>query len=163
VSDLADRLNTHLTEAILLRGELPPMPGTQAAPHEVHEHLLDVRRRLDRVEHLLALGLRVRAMAHRGVARSTADAEEAWDDAILRVRSAPVRRGDEYSSARERAAEANLATIEARRAVRAAQDAASHCDEAVDVLRTLHRGLDSVRQDTLAVLRLMQFESHLER
>ncbi len=156
-------LDEYLSEAQDLRTSLPPMPDTQAAPAEVHDYLLDVRRRLDRMEHLLATAVRVRGRVRRAAANATHQADDDWDEAILKVRAAPVRRHDEYSSAKERSAEANLATMTARRAARAAADLASTCDEAAEVLRLLHNGLDNVRRDTLTVLRLVQFESHLER
>jgi hypothetical protein len=163
IADLVTTLDQFVNEARDLRTGIPTMPGTQAAPHEVHEYLLDVRRRLDRVEHLLATASRVRAHARRFAARDAQAAEDDWDDAVLKVRSAPVRRGDEFSSARERAAEANLASMTARRTARDSAENAALADECVEVLRLIHRGLDGVRHDTLTLLRLLQFESHLER
>lgn len=152
----------YIEEAQQLRA-VDTMPGTQAPPHQIHDYLLDVRRRLDRVEHILALATRARAVAKRTASQAAAAAEEAWDDAILKIRNNPVRRGDEYSSARERAAEANLACLSERRTAKAAADSLTYADELVDIVRLIHRGLDGVRQDTLALLRLVQFESHLER
>ncbi len=156
-------LDDMMAEARLLRSGLPDMPGVQAAPHEVHEYLLDVRRRLDRIEQLVAVAVRIRATARRFAQRKNDSAESAWDEAIVRIRNAPVRRGDEFSSARERAAEANLATIALRRTARDGAEALSHAEEAHEHLKLLHRGLDGVRHDTLTVLRSVQFESHLER
>ncbi len=155
-------VDTFLAEANQLRA-VDPLPDTQAPPHEVHAYLLDVRRRLDRLEEILALATRARAVAKRKATLATAKADEDWDSAVLTIRNRPVRRGDEYSSARERAAEANLECLLARRAARRATESLSHADELVDVLRLLHKGLDGVRQDTLTTLRLVQFESHLER
>jgi hypothetical protein len=162
-STLSGVLDDMMAEARTLRSGLEAMPGTAAAPHEMHDYLLDVRRRLDRIEQLVAIITRIRGNARRFCATAAAHAEEAWDEAITRIRSAPVRRGDEFSSARERAAEANLATITERRAAQDAADAAAWCDETYDHLRLLYRGLDGVRHDTLQLLRLLQFESHLER
>lgn len=155
-------LETFIEEARALR-EVDPMPDTQAPPHEVHTYLLDVRRRLDRIEQILALATRARAHAKRQAATATAAADDDWDAAVTRLRNQPVRRGDEYSSARERAAEANLECLSARKNARSATDALSHADELLDVVRLLHKGLDGIRQDTLTTLRLVQFESHLER
>lgn len=155
-------VETYTDEARALRA-VDPMPDTQAPPHEVHAYLLDVRRRLDRVEQILAVTTRARAAVKRVAVDTAAAAEDAWDTAILKVRNNPVRRGDEYSSARERAAEANLECLSARRAARRATESLSHAEELLDVVRLLHKGLDGVRQDTLTTLRLVQFESHLER
>jgi hypothetical protein len=160
---LASSLDDLIGEAQNLRAALPEMPDTHASPHEVHDYLLDVRRRLDRVEHLFAVCIRVHARTKRSAAQITAELDDAWDEAILKVRTAPVRRGDEYSSAKERAAEANLVTLAARRAARTAAENVLRADEALAVLRLLHRGLDGVRQDALTILRALVFESHLER
>ncbi len=162
-ADVVTTLNTFITEVQLLRAELPPMPQVDAPPSDVHEFLLNVRRRLDRVEHLYSSAIRIRGRAHEAATAAGHEAQDDWDNAILRIRAAPVRRNDEYSSAKERSAEANLATMTTQRSHRAALALARTCDTAVDVLRLLHRGLDGVRQDALAILRHVQFESHLER
>ncbi len=163
MTDLVSTLNAFVAEAREMRAGLPPMPGAQAAPYEVHEYLLDVRRRIDRVEFLLTQALRIRSATRQAATQTAREAEDAWDDAILRVRSSPVRRGDEYTSAKERAAAANLATVDARRDARGRADDHAFVEEHVEILRLAHRGLDGVRHDTLTVLRLVQFESHLER
>ncbi len=154
--------DVYLREARALRA-VDPLPDAQAPPHEVHGYLLDVRRRLDRLEQILALATRARALAKRTATEALTTADEAWDEACMKIRTNPVRRGDEYSSARERAAEANLACLSTSRAARRAAESLAHADELLDVLRLLHKGLDGVRQDTLTTLRLVQFESHLER
>ncbi len=133
------------------------------APALTMDHLLDVRRRLDRVEELLTQAIRVRAHAQRAATTAQVTAEDAWDTAIGQVRAAPVQPGGEYSSARERHATANLAVLDLRHAARRAAEQAHRCEEAVEVIRLAHRGLDGVRADALAVLRTLAFESHLER
>ncbi len=160
--DLVDTLHGYLAEASLLRGE-SLVPNSGAAPIELQDHLLDVRRRLDRVEHLLATVVRLTARAERAATALKHEAADDWDEAALKTLSAPVRRGDEYTSAKERAAQANLATITAQRRAREATEAVSHCKEAETVLRLTHNGLNDTRHDTLALLRLLTFESHLER
>jgi hypothetical protein len=139
------------------------LPVSQSAPSEISECLLDVRTRLDRVEAMYTGAIRIKARAHRAAAHAKATFDDAWDTAAVDRRTAPVRRGDEYATAKERHAEANLATLDLRHSSRAADELAHHCDEAVDVLRLAHRGLDGVRQDILTMLRAAQFESHLER
>lgn len=161
--DHAAVLNGYVTEARTLRAGLDPLPGSEAAPADVVEYLRNVRARMDRVEHLLTTVVILRGRAARVATARTHEADDDWDEAILRVRSAPVRRNDEYSSARERNAEANLATVEARRVARDAVEFQHLCEETVEALRLVHRGLDGVRHDTLTVLRLAQFENHLER
>lgn len=161
----AEELNAtmfdYFTEAKQLRDGLPAMPDTHAAPYEVHDYLLDVRRRLDRVEHLLGAAARVRSAARGFATRAGYEADDEWDAAIVKINNRPVVR--EFSSARERAAEANLATLDARRRARESAAYLAIADDAVESLRLIHRGLDGVRHDTLTILRLVQFESHLER
>jgi len=161
-ADLGAALDALVTEALRLRhdGKLPTAP---AAPVAVLDALLDVRARLDRLEELLTQALRVRAGAHEAAALATATAEDAWDSEISRLRNAKVRPGDEYSTARERHAQANLGTLELRRAARQAEDASRRCERAVEVIRVAHRGLDGVRGDLLAWLRATAFESNLDR
>lgn len=163
MTDIAAILHGYVTEARTLRAGLDPLPGSESAPADIVEYLRNVRARIDRVEHLLTTTVVLRGRAVRVATARTQDADDDWDEAIVRVRSAPVRRNDEYSSARERNAEANLATLEARRVAREAAEFQHLCEEAVEALRLIHRGLDGVRHDTLTVLRLAQFESHLER
>lgn len=140
------------------------MPDIDSDPVSVAAiTLADVRQRLDRVDTLLSNTIRLRARAYRMLATVKAEAEDAWDAAAMKRRAAPVQRGDEFYSAREREAEANLATLDKRIGVRKATEVAHLCDEAHDVIRIHHRGLDRVRADVLALLRAAQFESHLER
>lgn len=139
------------------------LPTGVPAPAAVIELLADARQRLDRVEALLAAVIRIRARAHRAANAAKADASDAWDKAAMRRRASSVQRGDEFYSARERDAEANLASLDLIHTHRRAAELAHHCDEAHDVIRLHHRGLDSFRQDLHAVMRAMTFEHHLER
>lgn len=160
--DLRTAIEGYVREALDLRfaGELPK-PGLDGAL--LTGLLLDVRQRLDRVEELLARALRIRGHARRQADHVSAVAEDALDGAIVRARTAPAIRGDEYSSAKERLAHANLQVLDERRAARAAAELAHHCDEAVDLLRLTQRGLESTRHDHLALLRALQFESTMDR
>ncbi len=161
-TDIPTTLGGYVREALALR-LAPDLPGVAATSVEVLAGLQHVRRCLDRVEELLGMTLRVRARAQRAAVVAQATADDAWDNAIGRVRSAPVKAGGEFTSARERHAEANLVILDLRHAARHAVELAHHCDEAVEIIRLAHRGLDGVRQDHLAILRALAFESHLER
>lgn len=137
------------------------LPATDASTGILLEALLDVRSRLDRVEEILANALGLRSMAARKHTAIRSAVEDAWDAAAVRGRSAGVR--DEYSSAKERAAAANLEVLDLRRLERVADSQFRRCDEAVELVRLRLRGLQEVRQDILAVVRIRQFESTLER
>ena len=135
-----------------------------AAPAEIVESLRQTRQRLDRVEQLLSKAIRIKANGRQHCAAVTATAELAWDRAAMARRNAPVTRGgEEFSSARERHAEANLATLTEQAAVRVAEERVRQCEEAESMIRLAHRGLEGVRQDHLAMLRMVQFESTLDR
>lgn len=154
-------------EAVILRFDTPS-PSFDADPAEILTALQDVRRRLDRVEELYANSMRVKAQAQRDRAVCQALADDAWDTAITGARTgrrtvAVINTRDEFVSAKERDAEANLATVEHRRKARQADDAYTAIAANVEVLRTIHRGLDSVRHDLLTVLRTLAFESTLDR
>lgn len=155
-------LDGYIREAIRLRmlAEVPPVTPD---PAELQRHLLDARGRQDRVEELLRVALRVRARAQRASHAASAEAKEAFDAAIHRQRSTPVQTGGEFISAREREAEANLATIDLHRAARRAAELTHVCDEAVEVIRSTYWGLSGVREDIRELLRSTAFESHLER
>lgn len=155
-------LKNYLTEALDLRfGH--ELPGPQATPQDIFTALLDVRQRLDRIEHFLAAATRARHRTRAAVDLATAVAEDAWDEQIHQQRQAPVSTGPDYTSAKERHAEANLATMDQRRAVRAAAATHHAVDEVFEVLKLTHRGLDGTRHDLLGILRGLQIETALER
>ena len=135
--------------------------ATHSSPQFVLEALLDCRQRLDRVEELFRRCLRIRGHLRRVAAISAASCADAWDKAAADSRTAGAR--DEYSSAKERAAVANLAVLDLRRTERLDSGALSRAEEVVEVVRVAHRGLADFRQDLLAVLRAQQFESTLDR
>ncbi len=155
-------LDEHVAEVLAIRyGVDLPEVGTD--PRTVLQSLQHTRRSLDRVEELLSRTVRIRARAQRMATHAGNVFDDAWDTAAQQRRTNPVVHGGEYSSARERTAEANLATLDLRVGARSTAELAHRCDEAVEVIRLAHRGLESVRQDHLAVLRALQFESSLDR
>lgn len=160
--DLDQFVSTMINEVLTLRTTVQ-WPSLEAGPSELLHFLLDIRKRQDRVEEIFSSVVRLRSRAQRVSSIADAVVEDAWDKAAVKRRGAGVQRGDEFSSARERHAEANLDVLDLRHAARQAAQQAQLADEAVDVIRLAHRGLDGVRQDVLTVLRALQFETHLER
>jgi hypothetical protein len=151
-----------IREALELRfgAKLPVHP---AAPSAVLEALFDVRHRLDRVDELLAKAIRIAGTVQDGQAIASAQHDDAWDREITRLRNSPVRQGDEYSTARERHAVANLAVLDLRHKVRTADDVVRKCERAVSLVRLVNRGLEGVRQDLRTWLDGLKYESHLDR
>jgi hypothetical protein len=162
VTDIPSLLDGYLREAIELR-MLAELPALSSSMVDIQGALLDARQRQDRVEELMRNAMRIKARAQRSATAATLTADEAWDQAAVSNRTAPVQRGEEYMSGKERHAHANLAVLDLRRAARAAQELAHICEEAVDVLRTVYWGVSGVRDDIRELLRTTAFESHLER
>ena len=159
---LDEALSEAVAEVLAIRYGVD-LPEVGADPRTVLESLRVTRRALDRVEELLSRTVRIRARAQRMATHAGNVFDDAWDTAAQQRRANPVSHGTEFSSARERTAEANLATLDQRVGARTTAEIAHRCEEAVEVIRLAHRGLESVRQDHLAVLRSLQFESSLDR
>lgn len=160
-------LDAAAEEALELRFGFTP-PTFDADPAVLLAALQHCRQRLDRLEELLAISLRIKAAADRDRSLHTARADDAWDLAIHDARSsrrntAVLNTRDEFSSAKEREAEANLTTLDLRRAARVCTDLAGQAGAHCELLRLLHRGLDSARHDLLTALRTLAFESTLDR
>ncbi len=156
-------LDSFYDQARTLRAEAPT-PPIDGGPSDVLPSLLDVRQRLDRVEELLRHAMTIRAHYEAAQASATNTASDAFDTAITpRQAGTTSYAGAEYTSAKERQAAANLATLgEARRARQAADDY-RNAHLIVEQLRLMHRGLEGVRQDHLTVIRALQFETVLDR
>lgn len=168
--DYRSRLDAIVREALDLRfseagdAEGPVrLPGTEDGPQRILDSLVRVRRRLDRVEYLLAQAVIIKGAVGRSLDAAQAEADDAWESHVVEQRRAPVRRGDDFSGPREKYAEASVATLEQKIAARAAQDLASRATEAEQVVRSLYRGLDSLRYDHIALLNGMNVLHQLER
>lgn len=165
MSEAKKFLHDWLEEALEIRGSMDIAPYSDImAPHQVTEQLTDVRWRLDRVETLLIKAMRAKAALTRALRVAQEDLQIAWDTHVTDRN--PSRRAvltQEYVTGKEKFAEANLATLELRKAERKSLDILSHAEETLDVIRQVHRGLESVRQDLLAQVRAIQVETQLER
>lgn len=140
----------------------PEYLGPDSGPQEVLKSLLSVRARLDCTEELMSRVIRARGRVSRAMAAAKAVAEDAWDSQVKVEREKSSRHG-EFEAPRERYANANLETLNQKRDLRAAERLMSSVDEAHAVIQLVYRGLDGVRQDHLAILRTMQYQSHLEQ
>lgn len=155
-------LQDYLMEALELRFTYATLtPG--ASPEDVMGGLIATRQRVDRLEEILVRTLRVRARVRRSATAATVTADEQWNRAVRRIATSSARQGPEFQGPRERYAEADLETLEHRRAARAAEALAGSCDETYDAIRTMYRGLDGLRQDHVTILRSQQFATHLEQ
>lgn len=138
------------------------LPYVQSTPIEQVESLHDIRQRIDRVEELYIRALKLKA-AVAVMNNQLSDAhDERWDAIVAKQKSAAVQKGD-YVGPREKYAEANVQTIESKRAARFVSEVFDHCVTMVEVIRTIKFGLEGVRGDVLAMIRVWQIETSLER
>jgi hypothetical protein len=122
-----------------------------------------VRPRLDRLE-----WLRSQALALRGAVKAASKAaagarEDAWDSAWEAMTRSGGRAGSDYDNARERSARVNLRVVGETRRARQLEIAADMAWDIHEQVKQLHEGMKEVRQDCMAHLRHVVWESTLER
>lgn len=156
-----ESLKLFVEEALSLRFGIN-LPSEAAGPQAVLGSLLDFRQRSDRLENIYIRVMQIRARLARHSAAVKAESDDAWANAISKARNSTVTKNDQFVGPRERYAEADLETLQQKRAARKAEDLLSVADEASDVIRTALRGLNDAIQDHRTWLRALQFQSHLE-
>lgn len=150
-------------QVIALRRQVADaFPPAGAPAGRVYEALVTTRAALDQTEEILR-----NAVGYRGgVRRWAQDAEFEEADEFDRRSAAQRRSGREagnYTTGREREADIRLQMLPQVRENRARTRLRDECEELLEAIRIAHRGIDGARQDLVAVLRYLQFESHLER
>lgn len=138
------------------------LPEPSSTPQAVLDSLLDARVKADTVESMYLSLVRIRARAVRKVAAIKAEHEDAWNQALVDMKSGSRQR-DQYEGPRERYAEADLATLMTKRQLRKAEETLGIVDEGVDILRTAFRGLNEIIQDHRVWLKSLQFQTYLEK
>lgn len=131
----------------------------QGTPAEVMDLLRRVRTRSDRVDELLSNATLARGRARRAKEEAVFRADRALMEATQRRAANRV----EFSSGREREADAKLDAFEERRAAHLRDRLVSVTNDAFDVISQVHWQLDAMRKDLRATLHALQFESGLER
>lgn len=166
-NDLENQLMGWVREALELRhGEANDPEGKLSLPTPslgtgaVLGSLLRVRSRLDRVDELVSKATQAQYRITRAEASARFDADAAWDRAAQRNRAATV---GQFTSAKERAADASLDSFEQKRTAHSAARLVSVATEALAVIKQTYWGLNALREDHNTVLRTLQFESSLER
>lgn len=134
-------------------------PFDRTTPEGYVNLLVDVRRRIDRIEEILILLTTLRGQALRGFTILNAEYDFAWDKSAQAINRAGNM---ERCGPRERYAENNLAAFEEARARREADLRYKELDAAVDAVRIAHRGLDGVRSDVTVALRAQSLQTSLE-
>ena len=167
LSELESRVLSWVKEALELRhgdagdpqGPIRGWGSTDDSIPEVQNLLLRVRARSDRVDELLAKSTQAKARAKR----AQDEAAFAADRALMQATTQRSARRAEFSSGREREAEAKLDAFEERRLAHQASRLVSVTAEAYEVINQVHWQLDAIRKDLRAILHALQFESGLER
>lgn len=141
------------------QGKLGYLTDSAGIP-EIQNLLLRVRARSDRVDELLAKTTQAKGRAKRALDHAQFTAEVAYDSAAQNLQAS---RRAEFTSARERHADAALMSLEQRRLAHHGARLVSVTLEAYDVVKQVHWQLDAIRKDLRASLHALQFESSLER
>ena len=133
--------------------------AAQETPEEALDLLLRIRVRSDRVDELLSKATLARGRARRSREEAAFAADLALMEATQRRAAARV----EFSSGREREAEAKLDSFNERRVAYLRERLVSVTNDAYDVISQIHWQLDAIRKDLRATIHALQFESGLER
>ena len=150
-----------MQEAIALRFK-EEIPHSAAGPQEVLESLLSCRLRADRIEGIYLRVLNIRGSLFRRNEVSKAEADDQWAAAIVKLKNSSVQRGDSFSGPRERYAEADLETLSFKREARKAAELLDLAEEALNIIRTVLKGINDTRQDHISWIRSLNFQSNLE-
>lgn len=110
--------------------------------------------RLNTLEQLLSNAIRAKAAIDRKVNLLKLEHQSKWDEAISGKNKRPTF--DNFASAKEKAADANLATFETLRKLARAEEDEAYANEAVDIARLHYYGLDKIRQELRKRLDAMQ-------
>lgn len=162
MDEIRDALTSFVDEGFKLRFDYEH-PHNDSGPRELVTSLKEVRQRLDRLEEILVRSMRIKAKAQRNVTAVQAELSEKWDSHLVSIRAKSKSTwGDDFVSPKEKYADANLATLEVKRKELKSKEVLSYAEEAVEVLKSLHRGLGDIRQELLTRIRTVQWETSLE-
>jgi hypothetical protein len=137
------------------------LPGHTAVGGEVHEALLDVRARLDQAEELMTGARRERRRFRAKAVQRQVERDEEYDRVMAGLGEGAVRR--EYEGTKDREAKARMRVLELTQTANRAAAARVMVDDCFDGLKDTFFGLLNVREELIARLRELQFESTLER
>lgn len=143
-AELQIELEEYIEKAIAARFEFA-VPDFTAGPVELHRALVDIQNTLTELEDYLSNSIRAKATLDRRVVKFKMVWQEAWDKAINKVNKRPTL--SEYATGKEKASEANLATLNEARRLKQEEEFLSFANEAVDIVRLHYYGLDKIRQD----------------
>lgn len=132
---------------------------TDDGPAELHEQLLHNRRQIERLEHLTSQFVLLKSRA----AQQVAAAQGAYDDAYMAAATKKSIGFGDYTSAKEKDAHFNLATVEETITLRRTLALHRDVESAWDFCRILLRGAEGVQRDLELRLRMISLTNSLER
>lgn len=140
------------------------LPSTEQGTGEVLARLANIRSRLDRVEVLLDEVARFRTGMRVLFKEATARADDRWSEIVAGSSPGGRRRGSfgsgEVEGPRERYARAEVLVFGERHAARRRERVMDAVTDAYDSVDRVRRGLDAVRFDLHAMLRVMAAPEH---
>jgi hypothetical protein len=158
LANLTELITGWLQECHTLRSQIEK-PDLSDGAHAIHKQLLSARRVLDRTEaHLIRL-IRLKARTNAVFQSAKWTLEEAESKAYD---SRKLTFGD-YATGKEKEAWVSTQTTVEKMALRKALLRDSEVGAALEEVKVLHRGVDSIRRDADTRLRLITFERSLER
>lgn len=164
-SDVEQQVLSWVRESLELRhGSAGDPKGSikgaaQETTAEITDLLLRVRARSDRVDELLSKVTLARGRARRAKEEAAFSA----DRALMEATQQRAARRVEFSTGKEREADAKLDSFEERRIAHQGDRLVSVTNDAYEVINQVHWQLDAIRKDLRAALHALQFESSLER
>lgn len=144
LNSLQSELEKLIECAIDLRFEFQ-YPDFTAGPTELNSSLIAVQQTLTELEKNLSSAVRSKATLDRKTSHARMVWQEVWDKAMSATNSKP--KFGEYTTGKEKSAEANLAAFEEARILHRLEETQSFANEAVEIIRLHYYGLDKVRQD----------------
>ena len=157
--NILDLLADYITRAYAVRKEfLGEELDANETVVELYDKMKQFRNGLDRLETILNDCLRLKAKVE--IMKSVRQGEV--EDAEVKV-SQTSGKPDKYQAARDRNIDINAKTIVERKALRQISEVVIEAHATVEVVRNMHRGLDSHRRDIETALRAYSVASSLER
>lgn len=157
--EIVERSDKLISAAMKTRSSVMEAAQSEISdPSELHGLLVNTRHATDKLEQALVYGLALQRAAESRHAVAKAEIEEAELAALE-----SVRRSGEYTTAKEKSVEFVRHSVEQRRAARQSEETLAEIKAAVEILRILHRGVDSTRRDIEVRLRAVTLTSSLER
>lgn len=163
---LITRLNNLVNEALIVRFEpwagqdaMVPIDPDLGLPH-VHAELLRARGRADRMDQIMVDVTKLRGAVRRRREAAKFEAERAYNEA---TRNNQTRRTVEFTTGRERHADASIDSFNERRAEYEANRLQSVADESYELVRGFTFQLSAIRNEARGFLNSLSFESSLER